>query len=123
MKHTKQSLQKEVIGYDNLTTFRKDKLNIYKQICKRNLKDELLGHLTKINWRKISDEDLIIRGKQFESVAEMIEKDNSVYVMLRTRGLLDSVVPDRMGVVDFNEFLKRFPNKQKYKLDFRNYTS
>ncbi len=122
-KHSKQSLQKEVIGYDNLTTFRKDKLNIYKQICKHNLKDELLGHLTKVSWKKISDADLVVRGKQFKSVAEMIEKDNSVYVMLRTRGLLDKVIPVRMGHINFDEFLSRFPNKQKYKLNIDNYNT
>ncbi len=120
-KHTKQSLQKEVIGYDNLTTFRKDKLNIYKQICRKGLKNELLGHLTKISWKKISDDDLITRGKQFTSVAQMIEKDNSVYVMLRTRGLLDYVVPNRIAIIDFTEFLTRADTVNHKYLNYTGY--
>ncbi len=107
-KHTKQSLQKEVIGYDNLTTFRKDKLNIYKQICRKGLKDELLGQLTKVSWKKISDSDLIARGKQFTTLTKMTKEDSSVYVMLRTRGLLDEVFKDRGGSpINFSEFLIR----------------
>lgn len=60
---------------------------------------------------KITDEDLINKAKEYDSIVDLVNNNKQLYIFLKNRSLLDKIYPEPLKIQKLLDRTKKYDNK------------